>query len=85
MTGQDVENKAVNDFKDALLKINGALLKSGTDTSEVVIMLPKEDWKWWYTVLSYENSNANKFFKPSDELPNEFKLGGISVRSFGGK
>lgn len=84
MTGQDIENKAINDFKDALLKINGALLKSGTDTSEVVIMLPKEDWNYWYTVLSYENSNANKFFKPSDELPNEFKLAGIKVRSFKG-
>lgn len=84
MIGQDIENKAINDFKDALLKINGALLKSGTDTSEVVIMLPKEDWNYWYTVLSYENSNANKFFKPSEELPNEFKLGGIKVRSFKG-
>ena len=83
MTGQDIENKAINDFKDALLKINGALLKSGTDTSEAVIMLPREDFNWWFTVLQYPNSPASKFLKYDPDNKTEFILAGIKVRSFG--
>lgn len=79
---QDRENKSVTDLTNALLKINGALLRSGTSKDDVVLMLPREDWLWLYTVLQYETTYGHKFFKFDAEIPNEFKLSGITIRSF---
>ena len=80
---QDKENKAFNDLVDSLLKLNGALLKTGTNKDEVVIVIPREDWRYMFNVLSYENTKANKFFQYDENSQNEFKLSGIVVRSFG--
>lgn len=80
---QNIENQAVKSFTEALLAINGALLKSGSNKDEVVIMLPREDFNWWFTVLQYPNSPASKFFKYNPQDLTEFTLAGIKVRSFG--
>lgn len=80
---QNVENQAVKSFTEALLAINGALLKSGSNKDEAVIMLPKYDYQYWFTVLQYPNSPASKFFKYDPQDLNEFTLAGIKVRSFG--
>lgn len=80
---QNIENQAVKSFTEALLAINGALLKSGSNKDEAVIMLPREDFNWWFTVLQYPNSPASKFFKYDPQDLNEFTLAGIKVRSFG--
>lgn len=80
---QEIERQAIKSFTEALLAINGALLKSGSNKDEAVIMLPKEDFSWWFTVLQYPNSPASKFFKYDPDNKTEFTLAGIKVRSFG--
>lgn len=80
---QEIERQAIKSFTEALLAINGALLKSGSNKDEVVIMLPKYDYQYWFTVLQYPNSPASKFFKYDPQDLNEFTLAGIKVRSFG--
>lgn len=80
---QEIERQAVKSFTEALLAINGALLKSGSNKDEAVIMLPKEDFKYFFTVLQYPNTPASKFFKYDQQDLSEFTLAGIKVRSFG--
>lgn len=80
---QEIERQAVKSFTEALLAINGAMLKSGSSKDEVVIMLPREDFNWWFSVLQYPNSPASKFFKYDSDNKTEFMLAGIKVRSFG--
>ena len=80
---QEIERQAIKSFTEALLAINGALLKSGSNKDEAVIMLPKEDFNYFFTVLQYPNTPASKFFKHDPQDLNEFTLAGIKVRSFG--
>lgn len=80
---QEIERQAIKSFTEALLAINGALLKSGSNKDEVVIMLPKEDFNYFFTVLQYPNTPASKFFKYDPQDLSEFTLAGIKVRSFG--
>ncbi|CAH1066855.1 Uncharacterised protein [Acinetobacter phage MD-2021a] len=80
---QEIERQAIKSFTEALLAINGALLKSGSNKDEAVIMLPKYDYQYWFTVLQYPNSPASKFFKYDPQDLNEFTLAGIKVRGFG--
>lgn len=80
--GQKLEQQALNDLKDGLLKINGALLRSGVDKDDVFINLPRLDFVYLKEVLSYETSAYHKFFKLTDD-EDVFILGGIKIKSFG--
>ena len=80
--GQELEQQALNKLKDSLLQMNGALLQCGVDKDMVEIMLPREDFIYMKTVLSYEASAYHKFFHLTDNV-NEFTLCGMKVKSFG--
>ena len=80
--GQQLEQQALNKLKDSLLQMNGALLQCGVDKDMVEIMLPREDFIYMKTVLSYETSAYHKFFHLTDNV-NEFILCGIKIKSFG--
>lgn len=82
---QELENKAIDDFKDALLKINGAYCRSGgTEVDKIIVELPRDDWN--YIKIAIENNPNGKAFKHyclSECNTNEFRLAGILVRSYG--
>ena len=59
-----------------------ALLQCGVDKDMVEIMLPREDFIYMKTVLSYETSAYHKFFHLTDNV-NEFILCGMKIKSFG--
>lgn len=80
--GQQMEQQALNKLKDSLLQMNGALLQCGVDKDMVEIMLPREDFIYMKTVLSYETSAYHKFFHLTDNV-NEFILCGMKIKSFG--
>lgn len=80
--GQQLEQQALNKLKDSLLQMNGALLQCGVDKDMVEIMLPREDFIYMKTVLSYETSAYHKFFHLTDNV-NEFILCGMKIKSFG--
>lgn len=80
--GQQLEQQALNKLKDSLLQMNGALLQCGVDKDMVEIMLPREDFIYMKTVLSYETSAYHKFFHLTDNV-NEFTLCGMKIKSFG--
>lgn len=80
--GQQMEQQALNKLKDSLLRMNGALLQCGVDKDVVEIMLPREDFIYMKTVLSYETSAYHKFFHLTDNV-NEFILCGMKIKSFG--
>ena len=80
--GQQLEQQALNKLKDSLLQMNGALLQCGVDKDTVEIMLPREDFIYMKTVLSYETSAYHKFFHLTDNV-NEFTLCGMKIKSFG--
>ena len=80
--GQQLEQQALNKLKDSLLQMNGALLQCGVDKDMVEIMLPREDFIYMKTVLSYETSAYYKFFHLTDNV-NEFILCGMKIKSFG--
>lgn len=80
--GQQIEQQALNKLKDSLLQMNGALLQCGVDKDMVEIMLPREDFIYMKTVLSYETSAYHKFFHLTDNV-NEFILCGMKIKSFG--
>lgn len=79
--GQEQENKAFNDIKDALLSMNGALLRCGVNKDDVIINIARLDWVYMKEVLSYETSNYHKFFKLTND-EDVFILAGIKVRAF---
>ena len=80
--GQQMEQQALNKLKDSLLQMNGALLQCGVDKDMVEILLPREDFIYMKTVLSYETSAYHKFFHLTDSV-NEFILCGMKIKSFG--
>lgn len=76
----DKEIKALHDLKEALLKINGALLRTGVNKDEVIVLLPDVDFVYMKRVLETSNTGLSKFYlKVCDE---EFTLSGIKIRKY---
>lgn len=84
-SSQIEENKALDDFKQALLAVNGSYCRSGgIDVDKIVIMLPREDWNYFKLVIENNpNGKAYKHYSLSGCQENEFRLSGILVRSYG--
>lgn len=71
-------------LKNTLLQLNGALLRLGVNTEEVVIILPRHDFSYFKNVLESGNAGLAKFYIPVDD--DSFKLSGITIsRSKGEK
>jgi hypothetical protein len=64
-------------LKNALLQINGSLLRLGINTEEVVIILPRHDFSYFKNVLESGNAGLAKFYIPVDD--DSFKLSGITI------
>ncbi len=64
-------------LKNTLLQLNGALLRLGVDTEEVVIILPRHDFSYFKNVLESGNVGLAKFYIPVDD--DSFKLSGITI------
>ena len=64
-------------LKNTLLQLNGALLRLGVNTEEVVIILPRHDFSYFKNVLESGNVGLAKFYIPVDE--DTFKLSGITI------
>ena len=64
-------------LKNTLLQLNGALLRLGVNTEEVVIILPRHDFSYFKNVLESGNGNLTKFYIPIDV--DSFKLSGITI------
>ena len=64
-------------LKNALLQINGSLLRLGVNTNEVVIILPRHDFSYFKNVLESGNAGLAKFYIPVDN--DSFKLSGITI------
>lgn len=76
----DKEIKALHDLKEALLKVNGALLKTGVNKDEVIVLLPDADFVYMKRVLETSNTGLSKFYlKVCDK---EFTLSGIKIRKY---
>ena len=76
----DKEIKALHDLKEALLKVNGALLRTGVNKDEVIVLLPDADFVYMKRVLETSNTGLSKFYlKVCDK---EFTLSGIKIRKY---
>ena len=64
-------------LKNTLLQLNGALLRLGISTNEVVIILPRHDFSYFKNVLESGNAGLSKFYIPVDD--DSFKLSGITI------
>ena len=64
-------------LKNTLLQLNGALLRLGISTEEVVIILPRHDFSYFKNVLESGNGSLAKFYIPVDD--DSFKLSGITI------
>ncbi len=64
-------------LKNTLLQLNGALLRLGVNTEEVVIILPRHDFSYFKNVLESGNAGLAKFYIPVDD--DSFKLSGITI------
>ena len=64
-------------LKNTLLQLNGALLRLGVNTEEVVIILPRHDFSYFKNVLESGNGSLTKFYIPVDV--DSFKLSGITI------
>ena len=64
-------------LKNTLLQLNGALLRLGINTEDVVIILPRHDFSYFKNVLESGNSSLAKFYIPVDVA--SFKLSGITI------
>ena len=64
-------------LKNTLLQLNGALLRLGVNTEEVVIILPRHDFSYFKNVLESGNAGLAKFYIPIDV--DSFKLSGITI------
>jgi hypothetical protein len=62
-------------LKNTLLQLNGALLRLGINTNEVVIILPRYDFSYFKNVL--ESGSLAKFYIHVDD--DSFKLSGITI------
>ena len=64
-------------LKNTLLQLNGALLRLGVNTEEVVIILPRHDFSYFKNVLESGNGSLAKFYIHIDD--DSFKLSGITI------
>ena len=64
-------------LKNTLLQLNGALLRLGVNTVEVVIILPRYDFSYFKNVLESGNGSLAKFYIHIDD--DSFKLSGITI------
>lgn len=64
-------------LKNTLLQLNGALLRLGVNTEEVVIILPRHDFSYFKNVLESGNVGLAKFYIHVDD--DSFKLSGITI------
>ena len=64
-------------LKNTLLQLNGALLRLGVNTEDVVIILPRHDFSYFKNVLESGNAGLAKFYIPVDV--DSFKLSGITI------
>ena len=64
-------------LKNTLLQLNGALLRLGVNTEEVVIILPRHDFSYFKNVLESGNAGLAKFYIHVDV--DSFKLSGITI------
>ena len=64
-------------LKNTLLQLNGALLRLGVNTEDVVIILPRHDFSYFKNVLESGNAGLAKFYIPVDD--DSFKLSGITI------
>ena len=71
------EIQALQDLQKALLSINGASRRLGINTQEVVIILPRHDFRYFKNVLESGNAGLAKFYIYIDV--DTFKLSGITI------
>ena len=64
-------------LKNTILQLNGALLRLGVNTEEVVIILPRHDFIYFKNVLESGNAGLAKFYIQVDD--DSFKLSGITI------
>ena len=64
-------------LKNTLLQLNGALLRLGVNTEDVVIILPRHDFSYFKNVLESGNAGLAKFYIHIDD--DTFKLSGITI------
>ena len=64
-------------LKNTLSQLNGALLRLGINTEEVVIILPRHDFSYFKNVLESGNAGLAKFYIHVDD--DSFKLSGITI------
>lgn len=74
--GQEVEQKALTDLKDATLLLKSALLRLGVDVDHVSICLEKVDVSFLESELKVRNTSASKFFHKYEGLSG-FKFAGV--------
>ena len=75
------EVKALNDLKNALLSVNGSLLKLGKNKDDVVILLPDGDFNYFDNILSAGVGIFSNFYVKVDS--NRFTLSGIMISKYG--
>ena len=75
------EIKALNDLKNALLSVNGSLLKLGKNKDDVVILLPDGDFNYFDNILSSGVSSFSNFYVKVDS--DKFTLSGIMISKYG--
>lgn len=64
-------------LKNALLQLNGALLRLGINKEDTHIVLPKADWVYFNNVLSSGQSSMSKYYQiVSDRV---FILSGVNI------
>lgn len=72
------EIEALNDLREVILQVNGAISRLGKDKGDMVIVLPKDDWNYFNNVLSSGVSSFSNFYIKIND--NEFTLSGIQVQ-----
>lgn len=75
------EIKALNDLKNALLSVNGSLLKLGKNKDDVVILLPDDDFNYFDNILSSGVGSFSNFYMKVDS--DRFTLSGIMISKYG--
>ena len=66
-------------LKNALLAINGSLIRLGVNTEETFIVLPKYEWSYFNLVLKTKQSGMHKFYQETDDT--SFMLAGLKIVS----